>query len=876
MKKLYFKTKFSTVALILVLTTSAILIALPVVSAHDPPWEISSFAYIAAQPDPVGQNQNLMIYMWVDEPMPSAAIGNDIRRHDYKLTITKPDETIETHNWDVIYDPTGIQYFTYTPDQIGTYTLQFEYAGQVFTWTDPRASAWTNDILKPASASTTVTVQEEPLVEPIYSYPLPTEYWTRPIEGQNTDWWSISSNWLNAPYIRSGATSTGGAGYGRFQPDGIGPNSPHIMWSRSIQDGGIVGELYYEVPKTYYMGGSYSTRFTGAIVMHGRLYYEEPWGNSGGGGDYICVDLRTGEELWRIDVTGEGWVGKPTFGYLYSYDTGNQHGVLPNGLLIVPGGPRGGPANWQAYDARTGRLTSWNMNNIPSGTSVAGPNGEILTYTVTNLGDATNPNWYLAQWNSSKMQGTGLSPSNWYSGTVDGSSPEMYDWNVSLNLDSGPWSIYRDVSFENLLLLTSGSFGDPRSPGTGVDIAAISLKPDSIGNILWNNYYPVRPNNESRVLIAVDAESNRFVCEDKETMRLTAFSLTDGNEVWSVLPDDALWDTMRSVTLTAYGNLYRSGFDGVLHCYDLNDGTLLWTYGNGGEGNSTYAGLQTPWGHYPLFIDVIADGKIYLGTTEHSPGSPFYKNSQYRCVDAYTGEEIWTMLGWGTGMYVGQYDIVADGFFVFLNCYDMKIYAVGKGPSAISVTTSKISSLGDSVLIEGTAIDISSGTEQNEQSARFPNGVPAVSDESMSEWMEYVYMQKPRPENVTGIPVKLAYQLPDGSWKDIDQVISDEYGNFGFKWTPEEEGTYKVKAFFLGSESYWGSSDATYLTVGPSGASAEEIADDTAQRTINMLPHYPAIPEIPAYLSIDLIILIIAAVGVVIGLIAYMALRKQK
>jgi hypothetical protein len=42
------------------------------------------------------------------------------------------------------------------------------------------------------------------------------------------------------------------------------------------------------------------------------------------------------------------------------------------------------------------------------------------------------------------------------------------------------------------------------------------------------------------------------------------------------------------------------------------------------------------------------------------------------------------------------------------------------------------------------------------------------------------------------------------------------------------------------------------------------------------MPAYPTVPEIPAYLTIDLIILIIAAVGVVIGLIVYMALRKQQ
>jgi hypothetical protein len=42
------------------------------------------------------------------------------------------------------------------------------------------------------------------------------------------------------------------------------------------------------------------------------------------------------------------------------------------------------------------------------------------------------------------------------------------------------------------------------------------------------------------------------------------------------------------------------------------------------------------------------------------------------------------------------------------------------------------------------------------------------------------------------------------------------------------------------------------------------------------MPAYPTVPDIPAFLTIDIVILVIAAVGVVIGLIAYMALRKQQ
>jgi outer membrane protein assembly factor BamB len=139
-----------------------------------------------------------------------------------------------------------------------------------------------------------------------------------------------------------------------------------------------------------------------------------------------------------------------------------------------------------------------------------------------------------------------------------------------------------------------------------------------------------------------------------------------------------------------------------------------------------------------MFVDVIADGKLYLSTTEHSPDSPYYKDTRYRCINATTGEEIWTLMGWGTVLDAGC-DIIADGFFVFLNCYDMQIYCVGKGPSATSVSIQNdVTTLGNKVLVKGTVTDIAAGTKQNEQVARFPYSVPAVSDESMTAWMEYV------------------------------------------------------------------------------------------------------------------------------------------
>ena len=72
--------------------------------------------------------------MWIDAPLPGAAITNDIRRHDYTLTITNPDGQNETQHWDAISDTTSVQYIQYTPNKAGNYTLTFSYPDQKYTW----------------------------------------------------------------------------------------------------------------------------------------------------------------------------------------------------------------------------------------------------------------------------------------------------------------------------------------------------------------------------------------------------------------------------------------------------------------------------------------------------------------------------------------------------------------------------------------------------------------------------------------------------------------------------------------------------------------------------------------------------------------------
>jgi hypothetical protein len=191
----------------------------------------------------------------------------------------------------------------------------------------------------------------------------------------------------------------------------------------------------------------------------------------------------------------------------------------------------------------------------------------------------------------------------------------------------------------------------------------------------------------------------------------------------------------------------------------------------------------------------------------------------------------------------------------------MKVYCVGKGPSATTVMASpKISAHGSNVLVEGTVTDIAAGTKQHEQAARFPHGVPAVSDASMGEWMEYVYMQKPRPTEVTGVEVVVYVLDPNNNYYGVGTTTADEDGFFSLEFKPEVPGKYTVIAAFEGSESYWSSQAKTAISV-------EEAPESPPEAT----PPPESIADIYFVPAVIGIIIAIAVVGAVLALM----LRKR-
>jgi hypothetical protein len=168
-----------------------------------------------------------------------------------------------------------------------------------------------------------------------------------------------------------------------------------------------------------------------------------------------------------------------------------------------------------------------------------------------------------------------------------------------------------------------------------------------------------------------------------------------------------------------------------------------------------------------------------------------------------------------------------------MNGLDNNIYSIGRGPSALTVTAPDLSAAsGQPVVIRGTVTDVSAGTKQDEQAARFPNGVPVASDSVMKDWMGYVYQQKPLPTGFTGVEVSIDVVDSNGNYRNIGTTTSDYSGAYSLVWQPDIPGTYNVVATFKGTNGYWPSTATTafnvmgeHPTATPAPTAAPSMAD---------------------------------------------------
>jgi outer membrane protein assembly factor BamB len=816
------KIKLTSTIVIVLLMASVALMAMPVqpvkaqLSATQPVSgplpagvtvnaTVPAKAYLSFRPNPVGLGQPILVNIWT---MPAPVAGR--MQLDYKVTITKPDETKDVLVMNS-YPDDGTQWFEYVVDQVGTWKLKFEFPGTYFPAgryskgyivTNTTGSLYTESAYyEPSStAEQTLTVQEE-IVESWPPEALPTDYWTRPVAYEHREWWPILGNY---PWYGPGGGTEWDALYPDtnpywgnyfFTPWVQGPNTAHVAWKRQGAIAGILGgDWGVEVANLGFFSGSIG--FNPTIVYAGRAYQTLVKDVNGEVKTvWQSYDIRTGEVYWEhvTEIASVGFGPYPTTYYAPSYieyskgqhpsGGGDPNRVIDVNLLYIGNGRL---IKWNPF---TGAVSA-NVSISPLTTGTYYMNAYVLS--VQNIGTTTNPNYRLINWTT---LGT---TSNFASRVVS---------NITW-----PWSSLGTTVDYNVGIAASASSISRGGSYVAMNAMAASL---TTGQLLWNI---TREGETVYSGSAVIADHGKVAILTEQGYFL-ALNLNSGQVAWKSEALAYPWDEPgfgAYAVESVYGLLYHEAYTGI-YAFDWKTGKIAWKF----EAPAAYP-YETP------YVDengttvyswntgaLIADGKLYAYNTEHSATVPITRGWKLHCINATTGELIWSvMLPGASSKHATDIGAIADGYMTIFSS-DGYMYVYGKGKSATTVTASpKTIANGAAVLIEGTVLD---------QSPAQP-GTPCVSKESMATYMEYLHKQLPidgiyHNVTVTGVPVRLLAIDSNGTVIDIGTATSDVSGTFGYAWTPPKEDIYKITATFAGDDSYGSSWAETHVSVGPAPAS---------------------------------------------------------
>jgi len=821
------KSKIFTIALILLLTISATLVALPAATAQE---SRKSYPFLGVVPNPVGVNQMILLHVGIFQHLGAVDQGWE----GLSITIERPDGETDTID-NIRTDSTGGTGKTYTPTMSGTYYLTAHFPEQVLKWTYRSYTTGEMEIagtiiLASDSEVVELVVQEE---DTLYypGQPLPSEYWTRPIDAQLREWQVISGSWPWSA-ARGPRAVTG---------NDEAPETAHILWTKPLTWGGQAGGTSMG-DWSFSHGDAYEGKWDNRIIINGILIYCHRASDLPR--YYTAVNLRTGEELWKKTLGDNLGI---LFGQNLKWAGYNHHAIYDYiwaasgsfGFRLSPGD------DWYAFDPYSGEL-QFTVENVPSGTTVFDEStgwiyrvnlnwntGEGYIWSMTDLiepfgEDSPNAGSWVPTGSlyGPRYPTYDAAAVNETTGELTEAAQRAYISNFTFPTDltypTGSSGQVKAISFGNRAQYTyvwSGKIFGLKYNYTEVNTWAISLESGQEGTVLFNETWDApadwaagRPVIEFNT---VSLEDGVAVIWAKWERQYYAFSTDNGEFLWGPSEPEYYMNLYGSTEggerpyMIWDGKLYSSGAGGYVYCYDLTDGHVIWTY-IADDPYQEYL-FANQWWEFFLFI---ADGKLYLNHLEHSAIEPMPRGGPWLVLDAQTGDEIARADGLFRGHLWGGMAIIGDSVIAHYDTYDLRIYAIGKGPSETTVSIQNdVISLGRDAMIKGTVMDVSPGTEYIEQKLRFPDGVPAISDEDQSEWMMYVYKQLKRPEDPTGVTVKIEVVNPNNEYEMLGTTTSDAYGNYALAFEPDVEGTYMIIATFTGSNSYYGSIATSYLTV---------------------------------------------------------------
>jgi hypothetical protein len=762
-------------------------------------------AFLSGRPTTIGVGQEYLINVWM-----SPAPGANRQYHGYSISVTDPNGKSTTFTLDS-YPADGTNWCPWVFEQVGDWTITFDYPGEYFapgryidgelTTATTGGTVYADGVtIKPASARVlTVHVQSD-IVPSWPESPLPTDYWTRPINEVNREWWPIiggypwfgpaksSAEW-NMLYPNTNPTYN--SAYG-FVPWVAGPESAHVVWTRTFQMAGLMGgdlggasSVFMDSLTAHSSVVTDWQPLTSALILMGRVYHTvvKPATNGPGMQTYWeCYDMQTGVVYWERPL----YPGETTPN-LIEYSIGNMEVA----------GSMGKPTSPIIMSISSGYLLKYNPNSgvLMYNFSIAPMTGSGGTYYmngyvlgIQDLGaDAGAERYRLINWTT---HGTA---SNFADRIVSNTTyarsalptANLIDWNVGVGCT-----------------VTGISQGGIY---TGMTIQAFNLQ---TGVTLWSKtidepQYSGSANLADHGKIAVLSAKGYFL----------AYDLWTGNEAWKTRTLDYPWDEPgwgAYSTTSGYGQMYWSAQTGI-YAVDWATGNINWKFEKEAPPFETPFTGSTGQPVYPFVIGSLClDGKLYAYSQSHTPETPFYRGQPTVCIDVSTGKEIWSFGMNGMTFLRRGGLVVADGYATLAG-EDGVMYTFGKGKSETTVSAPQLPlALGQKALLTGTILDLSPAQP----------GAPCVSKESVAAQMEYIHLQTSiggilGDVMMIGVPVSLDVLDPNGNYYNIGMVTSDGYsGTFAYDgWTPDVAGLYAITATFMGDESYGSSYATTYLTV---------------------------------------------------------------
>jgi hypothetical protein len=628
------------------------------------------------------------------------------------------------------------------------------------------------------------------------------------------------------------------------------------MWVKPVAFGGQPGLPVSGDQESQYTSTSILYRQFEPVILNGIIFYKlypnvpTTTGSAFSPG-LSAMDLRTGKEIWHLDTNEI-----ICFGMVLNFHTIQEYGTQ---AFLVTGY---NSSMWRLRDPMTGYVLA-NITNVPSTTASGlvetdnkSPQGTVYIHDTNSSGGVTT----LRMWNSTLCIAGASSVTIRPSGNIN--YTRGWQWavpvpttvttnGVTTNI-SDPTNLLRNPALslaartnEAILFRAKGQALSTYASEFGEQDEIECAFNAKTGALLWG---PVNRTIPKYHEVSVLASGEGYYIEhDKDTNQVYVFNLLTGAQVGSViqLKGSAL-STLERGGAIAYGKAYVWDFGGWVSGIDLNTGTLAWTY------TPRDANYDTPYGIYPFWhfgTHSIADGKLFLSESRmYDP--PLFPNARKEAFNVTDGSVVWSIMGF----FGREPSVIADGYMVGYNSYDAQVYTFGKGPTATTASVKQdVVTFGSNVLIEGTVFDQSTGTRDDDRAARFPNGVAAVSDASESSWMEYVYMQQPKPTNATGVTVALTVVDANGNERLIGTATTDTNGFYKIVWKPDIEGAYTVYASFGGSESYWPSQATTAFNVDPAAATPAPT-EAPVQSTADMY-FVPAVAGIIVVIIIGFVIM---------------------